>query len=70
MAENLTISTTSTTVSTVPATTNQFMHTPKFRRHFADFVHVQTLMALRSTTKVWKVVAEEIKRGLAICVMF
>ena len=48
-AQNLT---TSTAVSTVPATTDQFTHTPEFRRHFVEFVHVQTLMALRVATKV------------------
>ncbi|GMH51639.1 hypothetical protein TrLO_g2532 [Triparma laevis f. longispina] len=53
-AEN---STTLTTVSTIPATTDQFMHTPEFRRHFIDFVHVQTLMTLRSTMKGWKAAA-------------
>ena len=36
------------------------MHTPEFRRHFVEFVHVQTLMAFRSTTKAWKAVAEEV----------
>ena len=46
--ENLTIL---TTVSTVPATTDQFIFTPEFRRHFIEFVHVQTLMALRVATK-------------------
>ncbi|GMI10661.1 hypothetical protein TrLO_g9005 [Triparma laevis f. longispina] len=48
----------STTVSTAPAATNQFMHTHGFRRHFIEFVHVQTLMVLRVTTKGWKAVAE------------
>ncbi|GMI07988.1 hypothetical protein TrLO_g95 [Triparma laevis f. longispina] len=56
-AENLT---TLTTACTVPATTDQFMHTPEFRRHFFDFIHVQALMALRVATKVWKAVAEEV----------
>ena len=46
-AENSTIS---TTASTVYSTTDQFMHTPEFRRHFVEFVHVQSLMALRSMT--------------------
>ncbi|GMH64260.1 hypothetical protein TrLO_g14592 [Triparma laevis f. longispina] len=49
-----------TTFSTVPATTDQFMHTPEFRRHFVEFVHVQTLMALRCATKAWKAVAEKV----------
>ena len=52
--------TTLTTVSTVPSTNDQFMHKPEFRRHFVEFVHVQTLMALRFTTKAWKAVAEEV----------
>ena len=53
--ENLT---TSTTVFTVPATTDQFMHTPEFRRHFVDCVPDNVLMALRSTTKAWRALAE------------
>ncbi|GMH52609.1 hypothetical protein TrLO_g10370 [Triparma laevis f. longispina] len=36
------------------------MHTPEFRRHFVEFVHVQTLMTPRSTTKGWKAAAEEV----------
>ncbi|GMH77644.1 hypothetical protein TL16_g07480 [Triparma laevis f. inornata] len=56
-AASLTIS---TVVSTVPATTDQFMYTPEFRRHFIEFVHVQTLMILRSTTKEWKAATEEV----------
>ena len=47
-----------TTVPTVPATTDQFMHTPEFRRYFVEFVHVQTLMALRVATKGWNVAAD------------
>ena len=42
-----------TTVSAAPAVTDQFMHTPEFRRHFVEFVHVQTLMALRVAMKGW-----------------
>ncbi|GMH50167.1 hypothetical protein TrLO_g9423 [Triparma laevis f. longispina] len=57
LVESLTIS---TVVSTVPATMDQFMHTPEFRIPFVDFVHVQTLMALRPTTKGWKATAEEV----------
>ncbi|GMH77504.1 hypothetical protein TL16_g07431 [Triparma laevis f. inornata] len=53
-AQNLT---TSTAVSTVPATTDQFAHTPEFRRHFVEFVHVHTLMALRVVTKGWNAAA-------------
>ncbi|GMI01861.1 hypothetical protein TrLO_g3159 [Triparma laevis f. longispina] len=51
-------STTLTTVSTVPAATDQFMHTPEFRRHFVDFVPVDTLMALRLATKGGNTVAD------------
>ncbi|GMI17278.1 hypothetical protein TrLO_g13420 [Triparma laevis f. longispina] len=54
-AENLT---TSTIVYTVPATTDQFVHTPEFRRYFIEFVRVQTLMALRLETKGWNAVAD------------
>ena len=46
-------STTLTTVPTAPATTDQFMHTPEFRRHFVDFVHLEMLMVLRVATKGW-----------------
>ncbi|GMH82678.1 hypothetical protein TL16_g09341 [Triparma laevis f. inornata] len=52
-------STTLTTVS-APAATDKFMHTPEFRRHFAEFVPVDALMVLRLATKAWKVVAEEV----------
>ncbi|GMH58544.1 hypothetical protein TL16_g02632 [Triparma laevis f. inornata] len=51
-------STTLTTVFAAPAATDQFMHTPEFRRHFVDFVHVQTLMALRLATKGWNTAAD------------
>ncbi|GMH55397.1 hypothetical protein TL16_g11648 [Triparma laevis f. inornata] len=54
-AESLPIS---TTVSTFPATTDQFMHTPEFRRHFVEFVPGDTLMALRVATKGWKAAAD------------
>jgi len=47
-AESLPIS---TVVSTVPATTDQFMFTPEFRRHFVEFVPGDTLMTLRLATK-------------------
>ncbi|GMI10976.1 hypothetical protein TrLO_g9307 [Triparma laevis f. longispina] len=47
-------SATLTTVSTVLATTDQFMHTSQFRIHFVESVRVQTLMALRVATKGWK----------------
>ncbi|GMH64789.1 hypothetical protein TrLO_g4862 [Triparma laevis f. longispina] len=46
------------TVSTVPATTDQFMQTPEFRRYFVDFVHVQTLMALKLAAKGWNAAAD------------
>ncbi|GMH74417.1 hypothetical protein TL16_g06463 [Triparma laevis f. inornata] len=55
LTENLTIS---TTVCAAPATTDQFMHTPEFKRHFIEFVHVQTLMALRLATKGWNAAAD------------
>ena len=59
-------STTSTTVSTAPAATDQFMHTPAFRGHFVGFVHVQTLMALRVATKGWNAAADAlIDEGVA-----
>ncbi|GMH49396.1 hypothetical protein TL16_g00504 [Triparma laevis f. inornata] len=62
-ADNSTIS---TTVSTDPAATDQFMHTPEFRRHFVDFVHLQTLVALRVATKGWNAAADAlIDEGLA-----
>ncbi|GMH77407.1 hypothetical protein TL16_g07396 [Triparma laevis f. inornata] len=54
-AENLT---TSTTVSTAPAATDQFMHTPEFRRYFVEFVMGDTLMNLRLATKGWKAAAD------------
>ncbi|GMI18288.1 hypothetical protein TrLO_g2781 [Triparma laevis f. longispina] len=34
------------------------MHTPEFRKHFIDLVHVQTLMALRVVTKGFNVAAD------------
>ncbi|GMH63475.1 hypothetical protein TrLO_g4014 [Triparma laevis f. longispina] len=42
-----------TTVSAAHAATDQFMHTPEFRRHFVDFVQVDALMALKVATKGW-----------------
>ncbi|GMH92928.1 hypothetical protein TL16_g12492 [Triparma laevis f. inornata] len=48
----------STTVSTVPATTDQFMYTPEFRRHFVEFVTGDTLMTLRLATKGWRAAAD------------
>ncbi|GMH89507.1 hypothetical protein TL16_g11479 [Triparma laevis f. inornata] len=51
-------STTLTAVSTVPATTDQFMFTPEFRRHFIEFVPGDTLMTLRLETKGWKATAD------------
>ncbi|GMI04327.1 hypothetical protein TrLO_g10861 [Triparma laevis f. longispina] len=50
--------TTTTTVSAAPATTDQFMHTSEFRRHFVDFVPVNALMTLRLATKGWSTVAD------------
>ncbi|GMH82451.1 hypothetical protein TL16_g09261 [Triparma laevis f. inornata] len=54
-AESLIIS---TTVFTVPASTDQFMYTPEFRRHFVEFVPGDTLMTLRLVTKGWKAAAD------------
>ncbi|GMH57794.1 hypothetical protein TL16_g02781 [Triparma laevis f. inornata] len=34
------------------------MHTPEFRRHFAEFVPGDTLMMLRLATKVWNTAAD------------
>ncbi|GMH62803.1 hypothetical protein TL16_g06151 [Triparma laevis f. inornata] len=34
------------------------MHTPEFRIHFVDYVPDNMLMALRSTTKAWRALAE------------
>ena len=48
----------STMVSTVPATTDQFVYTPEFRRHFVEFVPGDTLMRLRLATKGWKAAAD------------
>ncbi|GMI05828.1 hypothetical protein TrLO_g361 [Triparma laevis f. longispina] len=53
-------STTLTAVSDTPTAIDQFMHTPGLKRHFVEFVHVQTLITLRCTTKAWKAVAEEV----------
>lgn len=57
-AESLTISTEvptvpATTVSTAPASVDQFMHTPRFKRHFVEYVIVETLVVLRLTSKPW-----------------
>ncbi|GMH52036.1 hypothetical protein TL16_g01144 [Triparma laevis f. inornata] len=54
-AECLTIS---TTVSTAPAATDDFMHTVKFKNLFVSFVHEQTLMALSVLNKEWNGVAD------------
>ena len=54
-AESLLIS---TVVSTVPATTDQFMHTPDFRKLFVGSVHTDTLMALRVVTKAYNELAD------------
>ncbi|GMH68139.1 hypothetical protein TrLO_g13714 [Triparma laevis f. longispina] len=53
-------STTVTMVSAALAVVDAFMHTPEFRRHLVDFVPVGALVVLRSSTKVWKAVAEEV----------
>ena len=47
-----------TTVSAAPVATDQFMHTPEFKRHFVELVHVETLMALRLETKGWNAAAD------------
>ncbi|GMI09051.1 hypothetical protein TrLO_g3197 [Triparma laevis f. longispina] len=47
-----------TTVSAAAAATDHFIHTPEFKRHFVDFVHVQTLMKLRLATKGWNTAAD------------
>ncbi|GMH71017.1 hypothetical protein TL16_g10403 [Triparma laevis f. inornata] len=47
-----------TVVSTVPATTGQFMHTPEFRKRFVEFVPGDTLLTLRLATKGWKAAAD------------
>ncbi|GMH75527.1 hypothetical protein TrLO_g7239 [Triparma laevis f. longispina] len=50
--------TTLTTVSTVPAPVNDFMHSIEFKRLFVPLVHDQTLMALRVLNKEWNGVAD------------
>ncbi|GMH75115.1 hypothetical protein TrLO_g12824 [Triparma laevis f. longispina] len=47
-----------TTVPTVPTTTDQFIFTPAFRRHFFKYVPGDTLMRLRLATKGWKAAAD------------
>ena len=51
-------SSTLTTVSTVPATTGQFMFTEDFKRLLVGLVQGDTLMTLRFVTKTWKRVAD------------
>ncbi|GMH69212.1 hypothetical protein TrLO_g15722 [Triparma laevis f. longispina] len=51
-------STTLTTVSTVPATTDQFMFTNNFKRLLVGFIMGDTLMTLRLATKAWKRVVD------------
>ncbi|GMH68616.1 hypothetical protein TL16_g04973 [Triparma laevis f. inornata] len=53
--ESLTIS---TVVSTVPATTDQFMFTDDFKRLLVDLVQGDMLMTLRLATKAWKRVVD------------
>jgi len=60
-AESLTIS---TVVSTVPATTDQFMHTPEFRRHFVEYVPDDTLMVMRLVSKPWMREIENLLRRI------
>ncbi|GMH74172.1 hypothetical protein TL16_g06390 [Triparma laevis f. inornata] len=42
----------------ITTATDQFMYTPEFRRHFVEFVHVQTLTKLRLATKGWNAAAD------------
>ncbi|GMH60114.1 hypothetical protein TrLO_g12423 [Triparma laevis f. longispina] len=53
----------STVVCTVPATIDQFMFTPEFRRHFVEFVSVDTLMMLRFVTKGYRDAADAFTDG-------
>ena len=55
-AENLT---TSTTVSTAPATTDQFMHTPEFRRYFVEFVPPDKLLTMKVISKEFEETTRE-----------
>ena len=48
----------STVVSTVPATTDQFMFTEDFKRLLVGLVVGDTLMILRLATKAWKRVVD------------
>ncbi|GMI15276.1 hypothetical protein TrLO_g7841 [Triparma laevis f. longispina] len=49
----------SSTVSTAPAATDQFMHTPEFRRHFVDFVPLGTLLTMKAISKEFKEMTRE-----------
>ncbi|GMH60069.1 hypothetical protein TL16_g13022 [Triparma laevis f. inornata] len=63
LAESLPIS---RVVSTVPATTDQFMFTNDFKRLLVDLVQGDTLMTLRFATKAWKCVVDAfIDEGVA-----
>ena len=53
-----TLTTEITAPTAAPAVVDAFMHTTEFRRHFVEFVHGETLVTLRSTTKGWKAVAD------------
>ncbi|GMH88592.1 hypothetical protein TL16_g11197 [Triparma laevis f. inornata] len=55
-AESLSIS---TTASTVPATTDQFMYTPEFRRHFVEFVPLDTLLTMKVISKEFEETTRE-----------
>ena len=59
------ISMTSTTVS-APAATDQCMHTPEFRGYFVEFVHVQTLMALRLATMRWNAASDALINEITV----
>ncbi|GMH76296.1 hypothetical protein TL16_g07031 [Triparma laevis f. inornata] len=49
---------------TVPASNDQFMHTPEFRRHFVEYVSDDTLMALGLATKPWMREIESLLRRI------
>ncbi|GMH61250.1 hypothetical protein TrLO_g239 [Triparma laevis f. longispina] len=53
-----TLTTENTAPAAAPAVVDAYMHTTEFRRHFVEFVHGETLVTLRSTTKGWKAVAD------------
>ncbi|GMH86201.1 hypothetical protein TL16_g10468 [Triparma laevis f. inornata] len=63
-------SSTLTTVSTVPAPVDDFMHTLEFKISCIPFVHEQSLTALRILNKEWNGVADVlIDEGVKSCTM-